>query len=89
MALTSPIIYPMSLLLCLVMVAGALAAPPESQQEGKDQFMPTTADMVLTDVDSTPYTEAIPSHDFTYSNVSSTIEEILADVGVLQYTETR
>ena len=79
----------MSLLLCLAMAAGALAAPPQPQQQREDQFMPTTGDVLFEDVDSVPYTEATPSHDFTLSNMSSTIEEILAEVGVLQDTDTR
>ena len=86
MALIPSFIYPMSLLLCLAMAAGALAAPAETQQQREDQLTPTTGDVLPTSV---PYTDAIPSHDFTLSNVSSTIEEILAKVGVQQDDETR
>ena len=70
------------------MAAGALAAP-ESQQERQDQLSSTMGDVLSKDVDSVSNIEAIPSHDFTLSNVSSTIEEILAEVGVVQDTETR
>ena len=72
----------MSLLLCLAMAARVLAAPPEPEE----QSTPTTRDVPVIPA---PYTEATPSSDFTLSNVSSTIEEILAEVGVLQDTETR
>ena len=70
----------MSLLLCLDMVTGAMTAPPEPRED-----QPTTWD----DAGLTRYTLAIPSYDFTLSNVSSPIEEILAAVGAPQDTETR
>ena len=74
-----------TLLLCLAVATGALAAPPEPQQ-GEEKFTPTTNDVPVT---SAPYTEAASTSDCTLSNVSSTIEEILVEVGVLQDTETR
>jgi hypothetical protein len=64
------------------MAARVLAAPSEPEE----QRTPTTRDVPVT---SAPYTEATPSSDCTLSNVSSSIEEILAEVGVLQDTETR
>ena len=84
MALIPSLIYPTSLLLYLAMATEALAASYETQQQREDQFMPS-----MRDVDSALYTEAVPSHDFTLSNVSSTIEEILVEVGILQDTDTR
>ena len=80
MALTSSLLYPISLLLCLAIAARVLAAPPEPE------VTPTTRDVPVTPA---PYTEATPSSDCTLSNVSSSIEEILVEVGVLQDTETR
>ena len=67
------------LLLCLA--AGTMAAPPEPQTQKVISGGP--------DADSVPYTEAIPSSDFTLSNISSTIEEILAEAGALQGLETQ
>ena len=85
MALIPSFIYPMSLLLCLAMLAGALAVPAEPQQQRKDRLIPT----MLPVPTSVSYTEATPSHDFTLANVPSTIEEILAKAGVQQDDETR
>ena len=68
------------------MATRALAAPPEPQQEREETVTPTTNDVPVT---SASYTEAVPTGDCTLSNVSSSIEVILAEVGVLQDTETR
>ena len=78
----------MTLLLCLLMATRALVAPPEPQQEGEEKV--TTSKRAVLSIDSglVPYTEATPSNDFTLLNVSSTVEEILTEVGVLQDTET-
>jgi hypothetical protein len=64
----------LSLLLCLAS-AGALSAPPETHQQD--------ANHLFGDLDPGPFTEAIPSRDFTLFNVSSTVEQVFADAQIL------
>ena len=70
MARSSPVIV----LLLLGLATGSLSAPPaESQQESAE------IELLAGGPDGA---EAIPSNDFTLFNVSSTIEEVLAEAHV-------
>ncbi|CAI8050657.1 hypothetical protein GBAR_LOCUS27789 [Geodia barretti] len=77
MAGSSHLLHTLYLVLCLA--AMALLAPPETGQEMPSDSVFNTEG---TSIDAARYTEAVPSNDFSLNNISSTIEEILAEAHV-------
>jgi hypothetical protein len=77
MAGSSHLLHTLYLVLCLA--AMVLPAPPETDQEMPSDSVFNTED---TSIDAARYTEAVPSNDFSLNNISSTIEEILAEAHV-------
>ena len=71
----------LTLFLGLCLAALAFSAPPEADQQiPSDSIFYSEEDASVDD--PAHYTEAVPMIDFTLNNISSTIEEIMAEAHI-------